>query len=67
MAAVRAVRTLGCVRRLVLAVVALLTLAVGAQAATNPVVTAIKRSADVRSSTLRMSVTTVGSDGVAAA
>ena len=60
MAAVRAVRTLGGMRRLVLAVVALLTLAVGAQAATNPVVTAIERSADVRSSTLRMSVTTVG-------
>ena len=47
-------------RRLVLALVALLTLAVSAQAATNPVVSALKRSADVRSSKLRMSVTIAG-------
>jgi hypothetical protein len=60
MAAARAVRTLGGVRRLVLAVVAMLMLAVGATAATNPVVTAVERSAHVRSSTLRMSVTTAG-------
>jgi hypothetical protein len=48
------------VRRLALALVALLAFAVTAQAATNPVVTAVKRTADVRSSKLRMTVTTAG-------
>jgi hypothetical protein len=47
-------------RRLALALVALLALAVSAQAATNPVVSAVKRTADVRSSKLRMSVTIAG-------
>ena len=47
-------------RRLALALVALLAFAVTAQAATNPVVTAVKRTADVRSSKLRMTVTTAG-------
>jgi hypothetical protein len=48
------------VRRLVLALVALLALAVSAQAATNPVVGAVKRTSDVRSSKLRMTVTIAG-------
>lgn len=48
------------VRRLALVLVALLALAVSAQAATNPVVSAVKRTADVRSSTLRMNVTIAG-------
>jgi hypothetical protein len=48
------------VRRLVLVLVSLLALAVSAQAATNPVVSAVKRSTDVRSSKLRMSVTIAG-------
>lgn len=60
MAAVRAVPTLGGVRRLVLAIVAVLVLAAGAHAAANPVVTAVKRTADVRSSKLRMTVTIAG-------
>ena len=62
MAAVRAVPRLGDVRRLALAlaVVAVLVFAVGAQAATSPVVTAVKRTADVSSSKLSMTVTTVG-------
>ena len=47
-------------RRLALAVVAVLALAVGAQAATNPVVSAVKRTADVRSSKIGMTVTIVG-------
>lgn len=42
------------------ALVALLVLALSAQAATNPVVSAVKRSSDVRSSKLRMSVTIAG-------
>ncbi len=47
-------------RRIALALVSLLALAVSAQAATNPVVSAAKRTADVRSSKLRMSVTIAG-------
>ena len=47
-------------RHLALALVALLALAVSAQAATNPVLSAVKRSSDVRSSKLRMSVTIAG-------
>ncbi len=58
MAVRETVRTLGHVRRLALALVAVLAFAVTAQAATSPVVSAVKRSADVRSSKLRMTVTT---------
>jgi hypothetical protein len=60
MAAVGTVPTLGGVRRLVLAIVAVLAFAVSADAATNPVVSAVQRTADVRSSKLSMNVTTVG-------
>ena len=47
-------------RRLALTLVTLLAVAVSAQAATNPVVSALKRSADMRSAKLRMSVTMAG-------
>ena len=60
MAAARAVPRLGVVRRLALAVVAVLVFAVGAQAATSPVVDAARRTMDARSSKLRLSATTVG-------
>jgi hypothetical protein len=48
------------VRRLALAVVTVLVVVAGAQAATNPVVDATRKTMDARSSKLRLSATTVG-------